>query len=123
MPIIAAEGIRLHEGIRFYPSMLSNLTMIKSKTNSWKIGEAKQNLSAVVRASADQRQLLYNRDALVAAVISAEDLEKLESLEDVDARRTLVEAFSELREIVREEQYRWIVPKRGDRKSTFPPED
>ena len=113
----------MREEIQSYPFMLSNMTMSKSKTNSWKIGEAKQKLSAVVKASADQRQLLYNRDELVAAVISAEDLEKLESLEQGEAKRSLGEAFHELREIVREERYRWNIPKRGDRKSTFPLED
>ena len=42
---------------------------------SWNIAQAKQRFSEVVRQAAEEPQLIYNRDHLVAAVIDAEDFE------------------------------------------------
>ena len=40
---------------------------------SWKIGEAKQRFSEVLRKAAEEPQPIHNRDRLVATVIGAAD--------------------------------------------------
>jgi prevent-host-death family protein len=42
----------------------------------WKIAEAKQRFSEVVRAAEDEPQRIYNRNELVAAVVSAAEIKE-----------------------------------------------
>lgn len=83
----------------------------------WHIGEAKQRFSEVVRKSAKEPQKIYNRDRLVAAVVSAELLEEIERLQRDRAARSLGEELSEIREIFHEEGYELEVGERRDRES------
>lgn len=79
----------------------------------WKVAEAKQKLSEVIRAAREAPQLIYSRERLVAAVVSAEAYEEFQASRE--NRRSLAEAFSELRQICREEDYSLEVGARRDR--------
>ena len=83
----------------------------------WRIAEAKQRFSEVVRCSASEPQKIYNRDRLVAAVVSPELFAEIERLRHERSARTLGEAFSEVREICVEEGYELDVGERRDRES------
>jgi antitoxin (DNA-binding transcriptional repressor) of toxin-antitoxin stability system len=87
-------------------------------TKGWKIGEAKQRFSEVVREAADEPQWIYKRDRLVAAVVDAESLATFLEWKRRRERRTLADAFEELRRIRGDEA--WIeVPPRRDRPNPF----
>lgn len=85
----------------------------------WKIGEAKQRLSQVVRASAEAPQQIYNRDRLVAAVDSPRDLDILERHRQHEAR-SLADLVAEASSIAPQssapgEAYSLETPRREDR--------
>lgn len=61
--------------------------------NKWKIGEAKQRFSEVVRRSESEPQLIYRRDRLVAAIVSVESESELQ----VVMPRSIAERFAEAR--------------------------
>ena len=81
----------------------------------WRIGEAKQRFSEVVRRSGTEPQKIYNRDRLVAAVVSPDTLKTIQRVHREQPTRTLAEAFSELREICAEESYALEIGERRDR--------
>lgn len=85
----------------------------------WSVGEAKQRFSEVIRESAEEPQLIYNRDRLVAAVISVSSPEDVSRLSSGEKGRSLGESFAELRAIASEEKYSLRVPRRRDRKNAF----
>lgn len=84
----------------------------------WKIGEAKQRFSEVVRAAEEGPQRIYNRDRLVAAVVAPEDFE--EFLDWRERRHvSLADALGELNRVCAEEGYRLELPDREDRPNPF----
>ena len=83
----------------------------------WRIGEAKQRFSEVVRRASTEPQRIYNRDRLVAAMVSADLLDEIERLRRERSTWTLDTAFSEIREICKEEGYELDVGERRDRES------
>ena len=83
----------------------------------WRIGEAKQSFSEVVRKAHEAPQKIFNRDRLVAAVISGELFEEIEQLTRERARKSLASLASEIREICEGEGYTIEVPERLDRES------
>ena len=91
--------------------------MLSNMDTNWRIGEAKQQFSEVVRRSASEPQMIYNRDRLVAAVVSPELFEEIERLRQERSTRTLGESFSEIREICDDEGYELDVGERRDRES------
>jgi prevent-host-death family protein len=86
-------------------------------TTKWKIGEAKQRLSEVLRRAREEPQRIYNRERLVAAVLDATLFERFEEWQKARTRRSLEEDFSELREICGEEGYELELEERRDRES------
>ena len=86
-----------------------------SNMDTWKVGEAKQRFSEVIRRSGVEPQKIYSRDRLVAAVVSPGALELLDGLDRYHATRTLGELFAEAREICAEEEYALDVGERVDR--------
>ncbi len=72
---------------------------------SWNIAQAKQQFSEVVRLTAEEPQMIYNRDRCVAAVIDAESFKAFDAWRKKTAKKTLGEAFAELRRIAAEENY------------------
>jgi prevent-host-death family protein len=86
----------------------------------WKIAEAKQNFSELVKAAEGEPQWIYNRDKLVAAVVPAETLQEFLSWHHQKEERTLGDAFAELRRLCEEEDYTLDLPPRQDRPNPFP---
>lgn len=84
-------------------------------TNRWLTGEAKQRLSEVLRRSRREPQQIYSRDRLVAAVISADDYEEFTSWREARGRRSLADAFDEVREICARYDYQLDTGERRDR--------
>jgi len=85
----------------------------------WKIAEAKQSFSELVKAAEDEPQWIYNRDKLVAAVVPAEILKEFLDWRRQHKGRTLGEAFAELRRICEEEDYSLEIPPRQERPNPF----
>ena len=87
---------------------------------TWKIAQAKQNLSQVIRAASAEPQHIYNRNRLVAAVISGETLARFEAWrQEQERRRPLAEALAELRALCEEEDYEVPEIVREDRPNPF----
>ena len=84
----------------------------------WLTGEAKQRFSEVLRQSEQEPQQIYRRDRLVAAVISADTFEEFESWRHARQRRTLAEAFDEVRELCVRYDYDLDPGERADREVT-----
>lgn len=87
--------------------------------DTWGIGEAKQRFSEVVRRSGTEPQKIYNRDRLVAAVVSPDLLDTVQNLRREQSTRSLAEVFSEIREICTEENYQLEIGRRQDRRNRF----
>lgn len=85
--------------------------------SKWLTGEAKQRFSEVLRQSESAPQRIYRRDRLVAAVISAEAFEEFERWQESAYRRTLGEAFDEVRELCVRYDYELDTGERVDRRS------
>jgi prevent-host-death family protein len=87
---------------------------------NWKIAEAKQKFSELVKAAEDEPQWIYNRDKLVAAVVPATTLKEFMGWHHQKQERTLGEAFAELRRICEEEDFTLEIPPRQERPNPFP---
>ena len=81
----------------------------------WRIAEAKQQFSEVVRRAGDAPQKIYRRDRLVAAVVSPDVLATLEAASRQQSAVTLADAFSDIRSACLEERYELELPERRDR--------
>ena len=85
----------------------------------WKIGEAKQRFSEVVRRAATEPQLICNRERVVAAVVDADAAASLQSIRARASQRSLADAFQECRELLARERYALKTPSRRNRRNTF----
>ncbi|MEK6814064.1 MAG: type II toxin-antitoxin system prevent-host-death family antitoxin [Nitrospirota bacterium] len=85
----------------------------------WKVSDAKQKFSDLVRRASREPQLVYNRERLVAAVVSGHEFEVFHSWKETQTRRSIGEAFEELRRIENEEKYILEIPPREDRPNPF----
>ena len=81
----------------------------------WKVAEAKQQFSEVIRRSGSEPQQIYNRDRLVAAVVNPAALEQLGQAEHERSVRSLGELLAEARDICTAEDYVLEVGERADR--------
>ena len=86
---------------------------------NWKVAEAKQRFSELVRAAEEKPQWIYNRGRLVAAVVPAEDLEQFLAWREQQDRASIADAFAELRRICAEESYELETPERRNRPNPF----
>jgi len=86
---------------------------------NWKVAEAKQRFSEVVRAAEEKPQWIYNRGRLVAALVPAGDLEQFLAWRERKERTSIADAFSELRRICAEENYELVIPERRNRRNPF----
>ncbi len=84
----------------------------------WKVAQAKQRFSEVLRGAQREPQQIVNRDRPVAAVI---DTDSFRQFEEWRARRnrSLAEAFEELRGLCAAESYRLQVGSRRNRANPF----
>ena len=85
----------------------------------WKVAEAKQKFSDVVRRAAKEPQLIYNRDRLVAVVIDAESFDEFKTWQKHVSQASLADAFDELRRVAKEERYKLVVSRRKDRRNAL----
>lgn len=83
----------------------------------WKLSEAKQRFSDVVRRAEKGPQLIYNRDRLIAAVIDAESFGEFKAWQKHTSQTSLADAFDVLRRIAKEERYRLAVLRRTNRRN------
>jgi antitoxin (DNA-binding transcriptional repressor) of toxin-antitoxin stability system len=90
---------------------------------NWKVAEAKQRLSEVIRAAEGEPQWLYNRDRLVGAVIEPATLQEFLAWRARSQRPSLGEVFSGLRKLCSEERYTFELPSRTDRSNPFADDD
>jgi len=86
----------------------------------WSVAKAREKFSDLIREAAGEPQEIYNRDRLVAAVVGPETFRALEETRRKMARRSLGEAFADLRKVMAEEGYKLEIPPRKSRKSGFP---
>jgi hypothetical protein len=86
---------------------------------AWKIGQAKQRLSEVVRRAAEEPQIIQNRDHVVAAVIGPDDVGPFLKWRENQRGGGLGAALDEVRAICVEESYELPVTKRVDRSTPF----
>ena len=80
----------------------------------WKVARAKQNLSKVIQAAAEEPQKIFNRDRLVAVVVDGPTFEKLER-----SRRSVGDEFADFRALCAEEDYELPESPRVDRPNAF----
>ena len=86
----------------------------------WKIAEAKQRFSELLRAAEAEPQRVRNRSRLVAIVVSARDAEAFEEWRrQTSAARSLARAVDEIREICRSEDYALTLGSRVDRENAL----
>jgi hypothetical protein len=85
----------------------------------WKIAEAKERFSELIHKAGKEPQFVYNRDTLVAAVISADEFRDLHAIKEHEARQSLASRMDELRDICREESYVIETPVRKNREVKF----
>lgn len=81
----------------------------------WKVGEAKQGFSRVVREASREPQLILNRDQLVAAVVDPVTFAEFEACRAAKEQRTFARRFEDLRQLCLDEGYVFEVPDRQDR--------
>lgn len=86
----------------------------------WKIAEAKINFSDLVRRAEKEPQLIYNRERMVAVVISRVEYEEYERIKKSGSQRNMASAFNELSTICSEESYVFETPARHNRKVILP---
>src|SRR3954469_10774811 len=87
----------------------------------WKLAEAKQQFSEVVRQAAAEPQVIFNRDRRVAAVISAEGLDEYLEWRETKKTGSLRESLAELASICAEEDLEYEAPGRVDRENPLVP--
>ena len=87
----------------------------------WKLAEAKQQFSEVVRQAAAEPQVIFNRDRRVAAVISAEGLDEYLEWRETRTTGSLKDSLAELASICAEEGLEYEAPKRVDRDNPLDP--
>jgi len=79
----------------------------------WKVAEAKEQFSSVLRKAEGEPQEILNRENLVAAVIDAESYRVFQAWRQGQA--SLSETFAELRRLCAEEGYTLPVARRRNR--------
>ncbi|MCP4593197.1 MAG: prevent-host-death protein [bacterium] len=85
----------------------------------WKIAQAKQRLSEVIRAAGEEPQRIFNRDRLVAALVDGETFEEFDAWRRRQERRSIGDDFAELRALCAAEDYELPVVEREDRANPF----
>ncbi len=82
---------------------------------NWKIEQAQQQFSQLIGNATEEPQLIYNQQQLVAAVVEPELFQEFLEWKDQHHKRSLADAFAELRQICVEEDYTLEIPPRQDR--------
>lgn len=85
----------------------------------WKIAEAKRRFSELLHRTADEPQLIFNRDRMVAVVVDSEAYQAFREWQERPAQRPLADWAAELRAICTEEEYSLEIAVRQDRHNPF----
>ncbi len=86
----------------------------------WKIAEAKINFSDLIRKAEKEPQMIYNRDRMVAVVVSRDEYEEYERIKKAVSEHNIGSAFNEFSSICSEESYVFETPVRHNRKVILP---
>ena len=86
----------------------------------WKIADAKINFSELIRKAENEPQLIYNRDRMVAVVLSKEEYEEFERIKKNKSEHNIAAALNEFSSICSEESYVFETPSRQNRKVVLP---
>ena len=86
----------------------------------WKIAEAKTKFSDLLRKAEKEPQFIYNRDKMVAVVMSSEEYDEFEKIKETESGRSLASALNEFSSLCAEESYTFEVPARKNRRTGFP---
>lgn len=78
----------------------------------WKIGEAKQRFSEVVRAAEEEPQKIYNRERLVAAVVGPGEIAEFLAWRERRHKGSLADSIRALSRVCAEEGYILELPSR-----------
>lgn len=83
----------------------------------WKIAQAKRHFSTLVKSAEHEPQKIYNRDRLVAALISPSELEELNLYRQRSRpAKTLADGAAWVREVVKETGEELELPNRKSRR-------
>jgi prevent-host-death family protein len=85
----------------------------------WKVAEARQRLSEVLRSAAREPQTIYSRSRPVAVVVAGETFEEFRVWQAERKARTVGAAFAELRSLTKALPYVFAVPRRENRRNAF----
>ena len=85
----------------------------------WRVAEAKQKFSEVLRAAAKAPQPIFNRGRLVAVVVNAETFQAFQTWYEQQSKTTLADAFATLRCLCAAEGYTFATSPRADRDNAF----
>ena len=85
----------------------------------WRVAEAKQRLSEVLRSAADEPQTIYSRSRLIAVVVAGATFEEFKAWQAERRARTVGAAFAELRSLAADSGYVLAVPRRKNRRNSF----
>jgi len=86
----------------------------------WKIAEAKTKFSDLLRKAEKEPQFIYNRDKMVAVVMSRDEYVELEKIKESGSGRSLASALNEFSSLCAEESYTFEAPVRKTRRTEFP---
>lgn len=81
----------------------------------WKIADAKERFSELLRESEAEPQLIFNRERFVAAVVDADTYSAFEKWRESQRAPSLADRFAELRGIAAQQHYILRVPRRRSR--------
>jgi hypothetical protein len=81
----------------------------------WKIAQAKQRLSEVLRCAEREPQEILNRERLVAVVLGAKDEKAFREWQQAQGSHSLAEALKEAQRLCQEEEYSLPTVARRDR--------
>lgn len=87
---------------------------------NWKIAEAKQRFSEVVRAAEGEPQRIYNRNELVAAVVGAAEIQDFLAWRERQQKGSLADSIRKLGRVCAEEGYTLEIPSRNARSRPNP---
>ena len=85
----------------------------------WKVADAKQRLSELLRSAAEEPQTIYSRSRPVAVVVAGATFEEFRVWQAERKARTVGAAFAELRSLTKGSPYVLVVPKRRNRRNAF----
>lgn len=88
---------------------------------SWKLAQAKQQLSTVVREAAHHPQVITNRDRPVAVVVGTAEYEAFRAWKEAHPGGVAA-ALSECARLCAEEDFALELPPRADRENPLLPE-